>query len=63
LDAQFIALGKDYNVDSVSKPNRKRIGLAMATLDEMSADDKANMLDYIDSYCGEQKLKLCNLYG
>lgn len=57
LDAQFIELGNDYNVDSVSKPNRKRIGLAMATLDAMSADDKANMLDYIDGYCGEQKLK------
>ncbi|WP_267834376.1 ATP F0F1 synthase synthase [Escherichia coli] len=39
LDAQFIELGNDYNVDSVSKPNRKRIGLAMATLDAMSADD------------------------
>ncbi|MGL5783636.1 MAG: ATP F0F1 synthase synthase [Plesiomonas shigelloides] len=57
LDAQFIELGNDYNVDNVSKPNRKRIGLAMATLEAMSDDDKASMLDYIDSYCGEKKLK------
>jgi len=57
LDESFIELTNDYNVETVSKPNRKRIGLAMATLEVMSADDKANMLDYIDGYCGEQKLK------
>ena len=27
----------------------------MKTLEDMSADDKTNMLDYIDGYC-EQKL-------
>ncbi|HEH9404281.1 TPA: ATP F0F1 synthase synthase [Aeromonas bestiarum] len=58
LDEPFIELSDDYSLDKVSKPNRKRIGLAMATLEAMSADDKANMLDYIDDYCGEQMLKL-----
>lgn len=58
LDEPFIELSDDYSLDKVSKPNRKRIGLAMATLEAMSADDKANMLDYIDGYCGEQMLKL-----
>lgn len=57
LDEQFIELGNDYNVKNVSKPNRKRIGLAVATLEAMSADDKTNMPGYIDGYCGEQKLK------
>lgn len=57
LDESFIELSNDYNVETVSKPNRKRIGLAMATLEAMSDDDKANMLDYIDGYCGEQKLR------
>ena len=56
LDESFIELSNAYNVDKVSKPNRKRVGLAMATLDNMSADDKANMLFYIDDYC-EQKLR------
>lgn len=56
LGESFIELSNDYNVDKVSIPNRKRIGLAMKTLEGMSADDKANMLDYIDGYC-EQKLK------
>lgn len=56
LDESFIELSNAYNVDKVSKPNRKRVGLAMATLGDMSADDKANMLLYIDDYC-EQKLR------
>lgn len=56
LDESFIELSNDYGVEKVSTPNRKRIGLAMKTLESMSADDKTNMLEYIDGYC-EQKLK------
>ena len=56
LDEPFIELSNDYDVNRVSKPNRKRIALAMASLAAMSADDKSNMLCYIDSYC-KQKLK------
>lgn len=56
LDEPFIELSNDYGVEKVSTPNRKRIGLAMKTLESMSADDKTNMLEYIDGYC-EQKLK------
>lgn len=56
LDEEFIELSNDYDVGKVSKPNRKRIALAMATLETMSVDDKANMLSYIDGYCGEQRL-------
>lgn len=55
LDESFIELNADYSVDKVSIPNRKRIGLAMKTLEGMSADDKTNMLEYIEGYC-EQKL-------
>ena len=51
LDESFIELNNNYDVDSVSKPNRKRIGLAMATLASMSDDDRANMLGYINGYC------------
>lgn len=56
LDESFIELSNEYGVEKVSKPNRRRIGLAMKTLEGMSADDKTNMLEYIDGYC-EQKLK------
>ena len=55
LDESFIELSNDYDVNNVSKPNRKRIGLAMATLHAMSADDRTNMLGYINDYC-KQKL-------
>lgn len=56
LGESFIELSNNYSVEKVSKPNRKRIGLAMKTLEGMSVDDKTNMLEYIDGYC-EQKLK------
>jgi hypothetical protein len=56
LDESFIETSNGYSVEKVSIPNRKRIGLAMKTLESMSADDKTNMLEYIDGYC-EQKLK------
>ncbi len=56
LDESFIELSNDYGVEKVSTPNRKRIGLAMKTLEGMSVDDKTNMLEYIDGYC-KQKLK------
>lgn len=55
LGESFIELSNNYSVEKVSKPNRKRIGLAMKTLEGMSVDDKTNMLEYIDGYC-EQKL-------
>lgn len=54
LDEPFIALAKDYGLDHVSKPNRKRIALAMATLATMSDDDKTHMLGYIDEYCDKK---------
>jgi hypothetical protein len=57
LDESFIELTNDYGVEKVSKPNRKRVALAMATLDTMSDMDKASIFSYIDEYCGA-KLKL-----
>ncbi|HIB8923521.1 ATP F0F1 synthase synthase [Proteus vulgaris] len=55
LGESFIKLVNEYNVEKVSKPNRKRVALAMATLETMSVADRANMLTYIESYC-QQKL-------
>ncbi|MGO2342964.1 ATP F0F1 synthase synthase [Vibrio litoralis] len=55
LDEPYIELSGDYGLDKVSKPNRKRIALAMASLDVMTDDDKVNMLGYIYEYC-DQKL-------
>lgn len=57
LDESFIELTNGYGVEKVSKPNRKRIALAITTLDAMSDTDKACIFSYVNEYCGKQ-LKL-----
>jgi hypothetical protein len=54
LDKSFIELSNNYSVEKVSKPNRKRIGLAMKSLESMSDVDKVKILDYIDEYCTQK---------
>ena len=56
LDQSFVELAGGYVAKKVSKPNRKRIALAMATLTAMPESDRKGMFVYIDSYC-EKKLK------
>ncbi|MDD5581458.1 MAG: ATP F0F1 synthase synthase [Methylobacter sp.] len=56
LDESFVELSGEYGVENVSKPNRKRVALAMSTLAAMPSDDRDQMLSYIDSYC-QEKLK------
>lgn len=50
LAEPFIKLG-NYGVDDVSKPNRKRIGLARATLNTMTQADRSSLISYISDYC------------
>jgi len=54
LGESFISLGSDFGVQSVSKPNRKRIALAMASLANMSPQDRGDMLTYINDYCNDK---------
>lgn len=54
LGEAFISLSTDYGIDSVSKPNRKRIALAMESLAKMSEQDRIDMLAYINDYCNEK---------
>lgn len=56
LEEDFIDLKNNYDASKVSKPNRKRIALAMDSLAKMSAQDKLDILAYIGDYC-DQKLK------
>jgi hypothetical protein len=56
LEEDFIELSGDFSLEKVSKPNRKRVALAMDTLAAMPAEDRDQMCSYIHSYC-EQKLK------
>lgn len=50
LAESFIKL-ENYGVDDVSKPNRKRIGLAMTTLSTMAQEDRNLLIPYISEYC------------
>ncbi len=54
LGESFISLNENYGIESVSKPNRKRIALAMTTLAAMSEQDRTSMLSYVNSYCQEK---------
>ena len=47
LDEEFLELTGDLDLAKVSKPNRKRIALAMDTLNNMTAADKDQMLSYV----------------
>jgi len=54
LSESFLTLSGGYNASLVSKPNRKRVALAMATLEKMSAQDREGMHTYISGYCQDQ---------
>lgn len=54
LEQPFVEVSGDFGVDKVSKPNRRRIALAMATLAGLPDNEKKEMLSYIDDYCGDK---------
>lgn len=54
LGETFIGLSAGYDAAKVSKPNRKRIALAMNTLATLSSGARKEMLDYINDYCEER---------
>jgi hypothetical protein len=56
LQAEFVELKNDYDANKVSKPNRKRIALAMDSLEKLSDQQRVDILAYIGDYC-DQKLK------
>lgn len=51
LSESFINLSEEYDVSKVSKPNRKRVALAMDTLATLTPDKRDEMLVYINDYC------------
>lgn len=50
----FVTISNDYDIEKVSKPNRKRIALVLETLKSMSDKEKTKMLSYINNYCEEK---------
>ncbi len=51
LEQEFIALGENFNANKVKKPNRKRIALAIKTLESFEEEQKKIVLDTVKEYC------------
>lgn len=51
LSEDFISLNGSYDATRVSKPNRKRIALAMDSLNSLEDGQRGQILDYIHDYC------------
>ncbi len=51
LSEAFISNRGEFDKSKVSKPNRKRIALAMNTLAGMSTEEREGMLGYVEDYC------------
>lgn len=51
LQQPFIKKTPNFNAVNVSKPNRKRIALALETLAKLSEADRDEIFSYIDLYC------------
>ena len=51
LEQPFVNLENGYELDKVSKPNRKRISMAMERFEQLDAVQKDQMFDYIHGYC------------
>ena len=53
LENDFILLDKNYSADKVKKANRKRIAMAMATLQQFTPAQKQDIFTYIREYCDD----------
>ena len=53
LNNEFINLKDGYSTASVKTANRKRIALAMKTLNALNDNDRKNIFAYIGDYCPE----------
>lgn len=54
LRSDFIKLEDDYEASKVKTANRKRIALAMETIEGFSIREKSTIYSYIKDYCGEK---------
>lgn len=51
LDMDFISLGTDFTSDSVKVANRRRIAIALKTLNNFNAGEVIEIFEYTKSYC------------
>ena len=51
LESEFIIVANDYEAGKVNVPNRKRIAMAIDTLNSFEEGEKAHIFKYIRKYC------------
>ncbi|WP_303594414.1 ATP F0F1 synthase synthase [Cobetia amphilecti] len=51
LESPFLSVSEDFSVTKVSTPNRKRISLAVNTLEQMDDIGRGQIMQYIQNYC------------
>lgn len=54
LEQDFILLSNGFSADKASKPNRKRIALAIQSFNAMSEEEREDVLKYIQDYCNNK---------
>lgn len=62
LQNNFIRLEEGYNANMVKTANRKRIALAIDTLDTYSSEDRKSIFAYIKEYCEDLQYDESNSY-
>jgi hypothetical protein len=53
LESDFLVLAEEFGVEKVKIPNRKRIALAVDTLNSFNEEDKVYMFQYVQDYCDD----------
>ena len=53
LDHDFISLDETFTSENVKTANRKRIAMAIDTLNQFTDDDEQQIFQYIHSYCND----------
>lgn len=54
LNSDYINLDGDYDANKVGAANRKRIAMAVETLNAFTPEEKTTIFDYIKEYCEEE---------
>lgn len=57
LRQNFLTLANGYTSESVKTANRKRIAMAIDSLDQLKPQDKAKIFRYIQGYCTDVSVK------
>lgn len=57
LEQSFLCVSKDFSSTKVKKANRKRIAMAINTLEDFNIEEKNEIFEYINNYCPDLEKK------